>query len=246
MFAVPDALAAFYLVCFLIGLVFILLSAALGLAHDVTHVPGLHHGVHVGDAGDAGGVVGHAGAPAGHADVGAGHAAADGSAQGGQTAHAGAEGRGAPNVAASPFNLMTAMAFLTWFGGAGYILHAVYGVFPPIGVIAALASGLLAGWLVFLFLVKVLLPGTAAPNPADYQVVGQLGRVTIAIEPGGVGEIVYTMGGSRHSDGARSVDGLPIPRGTEVVIVRYEKGIAYVQPWGRFLAGESDERVEGR
>ena len=29
---------------------------------------------------------------------------------------------------------------------------------------------------------------------------------------------------------------VPIPRGTEVVIVRYEKGLAYVEPYNRFLS----------
>lgn len=232
MFAVPDALAGFYLVCFLIGLVFVILSAALGLAHDVTHIPGLHHGVHVGDAGvhigDAGGADG------GH--VGDAHAGHAGDSGGNASAHGHAETRG--EATASPLNLMTLMAFLTWFGGAGYILHAIYGAFLPISLIGAVAAGLLAGWLVFMFLVRVLLPGTRPPDPGQYEVVGQLGEVTIPITAETVGEVVYTLGGSRHSDGARSVDGLPIPRGTEVVIVRYEKGIAYVQPWSRFVEGD--------
>jgi membrane protein implicated in regulation of membrane protease activity len=231
MFAVPDAFAAFYLICFLVGLVFVLVSAALGLAHDVTHIPGLSHG-HVGGAGaHVGHALGadgaHAAGHVGHAGAGAGHAG-----------HASGEGRGVSSIPASPFNLMTVMAFLTWFGGAGYILHAVYGVFLPLTLIGAVAAGLLAGWLVFMFLVRVLLPGTAGPDPRDYEVVGNLGHVSIGIEPDGIGEVVYTLGGARHSDGARSLDGLPIPHGTEVVIVRYERGIAYVEPWDRYLEGE--------
>lgn len=232
MFAIPDAFAAFYLTCFLLGLVFIIVSALAGLSHDTFHLPGLHHGAvtdagHVGDVGHAG-HVGHVG-DVGHA--GAGHA--------GDVAHAGAggtEGRSAPPANASPLNLMTIMAFLTWFGGAGYILHAILGWFMPFSLIGAVAAGLIAGWLVFLFLVKILLPGSVSIDPREREAVGNLARVTLAIEPGQAGEIVYTMAGARHSDGARAIDGQPISQETEVVIVRYEKGIAFVEPWQQFVS----------
>jgi hypothetical protein len=35
----------------------------------------------------------------------------------------------------------------------------------------------------------------------------------------------------RRVSGARSDDGTAIPKGTEVVVERYEKGIAYVRRW---------------
>jgi hypothetical protein len=58
--------------------------------------------------------------------------------------------------------------------------------------------------------------------------------VTSTIQPGRIGEIVYTLGGTRHADGARSESGELIERGTQVVILRVDKGIAYVEPWARF------------
>jgi membrane protein implicated in regulation of membrane protease activity len=241
MFAVPDTLAGFYLVCFLLGLVFVAVSAFIGVTHDVAHLPGVHDGSSAhGLAGDM--AHGYAG-DAGHADSlpGAGH---DGPAVGhdasGQsvesTTHA-LDGTGHSHTAhapsASPLNMMTIMAFLTWFGGAGYVLHVVYGTALPVSLAGGLAAGIVAGWLVYLFLTKVLLPGTAI-NPRDHSAVGSLAIVTLPIQKHGVGEIVYTLSGSRHSDGARSVDGSPIPRGTEVVILNFEKGIAQVEPWSRF------------
>ena len=58
---------------------------------------------------------------------------------------------------------------------------------------------------------------------------------------GGIGEIIYTKGvGGRKSIGARSIDGEAISRDAEVVIIGYEKGIAQVQTWDRFL-NETDE-----
>jgi len=45
------------------------------------------------------------------------------------------------------------------------------------------------------------------------------------------GELIYSQQGTRRVAGARSEDGVAIPRGTEVMVARYEKGIAYVKPW---------------
>jgi hypothetical protein len=53
------------------------------------------------------------------------------------------------------------------------------------------------------------------------------------------------MGGTRRSDGARSLDGSPIQRDAEVVIVRYERGIAYVQPWNAFVEEGAQARPGG-
>src|SRR6185437_10526258 len=59
--------------------------------------------------------------------------------------------------------------------------------------------------------------------------VGVLGKVTSSIRQGGTGEIVYTQGGTRHATGARSEDSSAIAKGSEVVVTRYEHGIAYVR-----------------
>jgi hypothetical protein len=236
-FLVPDPFSAFFLFCFVVGLAFVLVSALMGMGQDLAHFPILHQGhvdVGIGNHGAGGGRAGAGdGAHAGAADIGHGQAGAH--------AQAGAHGHGAhadasatPTVSASPLNLMTVMAFLVWFGGTGYVLYAVYGVFLPLSLLAAVAAGGLAGWLVYLFLVKVLLPGTLAGDLRGQTVIGSTARVTIPIKAGRVGEVVYTLEGGRHSDGARSVDGQPIGHDKEVVIVRYERGIAYVQEWDRF------------
>jgi hypothetical protein len=65
-------------------------------------------------------------------------------------------------------------------------------------------------------------------------VQGVVGRVSSTILPGGTGEIVYSLGGTRHADGARSETAEQLERGTEVVILRMEKGIAYVERWAKF------------
>ncbi|MGA8286755.1 MAG: hypothetical protein WB796_18535, partial [Candidatus Sulfotelmatobacter sp.] len=64
-----------------------------------------------------------------------------------------------------------------------------------------------------------------------------LGRICSPIRAGGTGEIIYTQMGTRRVCGARSDEGSVIAKGTEVVVTRYEKGIAYVRLWSE-MSGE--------
>ncbi len=64
--------------------------------------------------------------------------------------------------------------------------------------------------------------------------------------PDGTGEIVYEQMGATRSAIARSEDGAAIPKEEEVFVVRYEKGIAYVQAVGGFAGGsDSGTRDQG-
>jgi hypothetical protein len=149
----------------------------------------------------------------------------------------------------SVLNIPTVMAFLTWFGGVGYILRQSLGLHWFISVFAALLSGLLGGAIMFILLARVLWPLMTRPmSKEDYQLPGTPARVVSSIRAGGVGEVVYTKAGSRFTAGARSVDGEPIPKGAEVVIIRYERGIAYVQDVNKLLgdSAPSEGHAVGR
>ncbi|HEY1239276.1 MAG TPA: hypothetical protein VGF16_01915 [Bryobacteraceae bacterium] len=129
------------------------------------------------------------------------------------------------------FNFGTMAAFLAWFGGTGYLLERYSHVWFLAVLGLATVSGLAAASVVFWFLAKVLMAREAALDPADYEMVGVLGRISISIRPGGTGEIIYSQEGTRHVAGARAEEGVAIPKGSEVLVTRYEKGIAYVRPW---------------
>ena len=45
-------------------------------------------------------------------------------------------------------------------------------------------------------------------------------------------EILFEQNGRTKHCGARTETGVTIPRGSEVVVTRYERGIAFVKPWG--------------
>jgi hypothetical protein len=139
------------------------------------------------------------------------------------------------------FNFGTIAAFLAWFGGTGYLLQHYYGVWFVVTLGVATVSGIGAASVVFWFLAKVLMARESALDPADYDMVGVLGKLSIGIRPGGTGELIYTQEGTRRVTGARSEDGNPIDRGSEVMVTRYEKGIAYVRPWEDPLTAEFKE-----
>jgi hypothetical protein len=145
----------------------------------------------------------------------------------------------------SPINGFTLTAFLCWFGGAGYLLHH-YSVFvAPVVLTLSVLSGLAGAALVFWFLASVLLPREHQMSTEETNMVGVVARVSGAIRDGGTGEILFSQSGARRSAPARSDDGLPIVKDTEVVVMRYERGIAYVQRWDE-LTGEleSSQRLE--
>jgi hypothetical protein len=98
-------------------------------------------------------------------------------------------------------------------------------------ILLAIAAGVSGAAIVFWFIVKFLLTHDQALDPADYDRVGVLGRVSSTIREGGTGEIVFSQEGTRQTCGARSEDGAALARGTEVIVTRYEHGLAYVRRW---------------
>lgn len=131
----------------------------------------------------------------------------------------------------SAFNGFTMAAFLCWFGGAGYLLGRYT---PLLGVLVALASiaaGLTGASLLYGLLFKLLLPHESVLSADDTRMEGTLARVSDEVRArDGIGEILFTQTGARRSAPARSEDGHLLARGTEVVVLRYERGIAYVRP----------------
>jgi len=165
------------------------------------------HGLHFGDGGHA--ATGTGASPAAH------HAASS----------------------VSPFNFFTIAVFLAWFGGTGYILTRYSTIVLALGLLISTVVGLIGAGIVFMFLAKVLMTPEAEMNPADYEMVGLVGRVSSPIRESGTGELIYTQVGSRKACPARSEDNVAIERDAEVVVTRYEKGIAYVKRWEE-VAGE--------
>lgn len=203
--------ADFYLICFVFGFAFSLLSFLAGGVrwhlpfHIHLHTPTPH--VHVGHA------------PAGKAVPHHGHV--------------------------SPWNLLTLSVFLAWFGGAGLLLTRFSTMWAVTSLATAALAGLCGGAIVFMFLRKVAGAEDESLDPADFEMAGVLGRTSVPIREGGTGEIIYSQAGTRRTCGARAEDGTAVPKGTEVMVTRYEKGIAYVRLWSE-MAGEDDSAEPGK
>jgi len=208
-------MTTFYLICFTLGLSLTVLSA-LGA---FTHIHFGHVHLHLG---------GHGGHGLGHGHVHVPNV------------------RGAVTKSSvSPVNGFTLAAFLCWFGGCGYLLVRAgdFGMWVVLAL--ATVTGLAGGAILFWFLVKVLLPHEHELTAAETDVVGVLGTVTGAVREGGTGEIQFSQNGSRCFAHARSEAGVALARGTEVVVMRYEQGIAYVRRWDELSGEPTGEAGEG-
>jgi len=198
----------FYLLCFLVGFSLSVLSFLAGAVH--LHLPFKWH------------LPFHGGHHGGHLHTGQNCNAPSHTSQG--------------HSHLSWFNASTMMAFLAWFGGIGYILATHSHLIGVVTMGIAIFSGLSAAWVVFKFMVKLMNEEGSHLKEEDYRHEGLVCTVTIPIRENGTGEVVFLQAGSRHSTGARSHDGKPLEKGAEVVIEKYENGIAYVHRWDEFTS----------
>ncbi len=207
-----TAWAIFYLVCFVVGVTLSVLSfvgGAFHLPHVHVHVP-------------------HVDLPhAGHLDVPHGGA------------HAGGAHGGSAEAHMPIFNFATVTAFLAWFGGSGYLLTRYSTLVVSLIMLIAVLIGLVGAAIIFWFVAKLLMKHDRELDPADYERVGVLGRISSPIRAGGTGEMIFSQEGTRHTCGARSEAGEALERGTEFIITRYEKGIAYVRRWEEMAEEEA-------
>jgi hypothetical protein len=257
-----DPLSLLFVACIIFAGVFLILSSVLGIGHG--------HLLHVGHAGHIGHVghishVGHVAHPAHAGHIAHTSTSTTATAQpAGQSAQTTSQvshaSQGQPTSAApaatSPWQpLSTALLgvlslnglliFLLIFGLAGYLLHnatrtpALLAIVLPLLLAVACAVA-----------VSSLFRGIFEANQfgeltaEEARIEGQLGEVSMAIRPDGLGEVVFSRPGlGRQSVGARAQDDEAIPTGAQVVILRYDEGVATVQTWERFLAATRPARL---
>jgi len=120
-------------------------------------------------------------------------------------------------------------AFLSGFGGTGLIVHNLY--HPGIGVslLVSTLGGLAISGGAYVLLGFLYQKTQAGSEFRDEQVVGKAAEVTLAIPEGGMGEIAFSVKGSRNIASARSEDGKAIPRYAAVKITKSVAGTFYVK-----------------
>lgn len=141
---------------------------------------------------------------------------------------------------------MSIAVFLAWFGGTGYLLVHLRHIWVLAGLALASLAGFTGAGLVFVFVAKFLMARDFSLDPADFEMVGVLGKVSGTVRNGGTGEIIFEQQGARKASAARSENAEDIQRGEEVIVTRYEHGVAYVRRWSELAekAGVLPEEEE--
>jgi membrane protein implicated in regulation of membrane protease activity len=239
-----DPLSLFFLGCALFSALFLAATVLLGAGHG----HGGHLGAHAGHvAGHAAGhVAGHNGAGhtahtahTGHATHAshAAHTASGGQAESSEPAPLGGAWATAQGLLLGALNINGLLIFLLLFGLLGYLLR-VGGTTMLIALPLAALVGVIGAVIVNAMLARLFFENEAGELTArSSQIEGRLAKVSIAIRPGGIGEIIFTgEAGARQSMGARAEDrAAAIAVDTEVVVTDVENGIAIVQPWNQLL-----------
>jgi hypothetical protein len=135
---------------------------------------------------------------------------------------------------ASMVNAAAITAFLTWFGGGGLLIERLTSASPGAWSSRLIIAGAIvigaAGASVINSVIGRLSKDETSAEPLS--MLGVVAKTVVPIrENDGTGEIVFRHAGTRRVCAARSEDGRAIAKGTEVVVTRYEKGIAYVSTW---------------
>jgi hypothetical protein len=141
------------------------------------------------------------------------------------------------------FNFSTLMAFMAVFGATGYLLTRHSRFETAMALVAAFGAGLVGAAIVSWYFTKMLIDYDRTMRPDDFDLVGTIGRITIATSHAGTGELLYEQNGARKSVPIRSDDENVLRRDDEVVVTRFEKGIAYGKKFEEFVSGESRARV---
>lgn len=202
-----DLLSNIFLGCFIFGLVFTIASFLLGGLGHLGGANGIGHG---------GGQVGHLG-----------HMA-----HGMETGHHPGD---APGGGLNWLNFNAIIVFITWFGGAGFVVTSL-GATGWWSIPIAVGGGIIGYFAILFFFAKVLYPSqTPFMNSSDYDLTGTVGRVSSSIFENGIGEVIYTKFGTRRSAPARSANGQQFPKETQVVILRVENGVVFVDDLDKLL-----------
>jgi len=247
MLIATDPLSLLFVFSFLFGLLFLFVTAFLGSIGQGHHIGG-HH-IHAG---------GHAAphvhvhtAHAGHGHAGhtnAGHTQAVHSGQSGQKA-----GQPAPSTTEAHVNFLSYLGyinplslaiFLVGFGFFGYVFHNSTQLALPFALALSGLCGLLIAAILLMMFNRLFggYEGAAMQDISDR--TGLVGKVNITIPENGIGEILYVSpGGVRKSVPARTVDGRRLDRDQEVVVVNYQRGVAEVDTWDRFISQGEPEAL---
>ncbi len=127
---------------------------------------------------------------------------------------------------------MSMSMFLTFFGLAGLLVSSIAGFLGPFSALIAGIIGLTISNLIQRTMTSLSKQWhvTSAAKPQD--MIGQVAKVTVSIEAGGVGRITYSMLGMRCTAIARAAKpDIDFKTGSTVIISDFQGRVALVEAW---------------
>jgi membrane protein implicated in regulation of membrane protease activity len=208
-----SAIAIFYFGCFAFGFIFALIGAIFGELGGHLNAGVGGHEIDIG---------GHEIDIGGHEiDIG-GHEVDIGGHDIGAAGH--------DMTGANVFNTITMATFLAFFGLAGLVSVWVLRIPALVSLVVSLPLAILMAAGQFLLWVNLFVKAQASSEATLSEILGCEAEVFASIPGDRVGQINYTIRGSRFTAPAVSSDGTDIPRGTRVVIVNIRGNTLVVRP----------------
>ena len=220
----------FYIVVFLVGVFYTVVSIIISGVSGAFHASG--------DIGaNANGHIGnHGHFDMGHVDAGHLHTGDTGHFHGGSSdinhGHSGSDGTGGSHSIVSWFSIflnpITAVSFLTVFGGMGIMGINYFKWISVIVFLVALGSGIIVSTLLYNFVAKPIYRSENTSNVSRVELIGTAAEVTSEIIANGFGTIKYTVNSIKYTGPARHIENKSVKQGERVFICKIEDNTFYI------------------
>lgn len=223
----------FYIVVFLVGVIYTLVSLIISGISGAFHANG-----DIGAGGDTGagldGHVNHGHLELGHLDGGhgsghfgdAGHFNMDGTAV--DANHGAVSAHNVLSWFSIILNPITAVSFLTVFGGMGIMGINYFRWNDVVIFLVAIGSGIIVSTLLYNFVARPIYRSENSSNVSREELIGMAAEVTTDIINGGFGTIKYTVNSLIYTAPARHIDGKGVKQGERVFICKIEDNTFYI------------------
>ena len=133
-----------------------------------------------------------------------------------------------PGYAISPLKPIIITSFITVFGGIG-MLMLNRGIDGKLSAIIACVSGFVVSTVIYKFVIVPLYNAQNTSAVSQANLIGKEGKATLIITNSSYGHIIYSIGGNSYSAPAKTIGDEIIHKGEDVVIIKIENNIFYVE-----------------
>jgi hypothetical protein len=139
-------------------------------------------------------------------------------------------GAGGPEVDVPSLSPVAIATFVTAFGAFGLIALGLFNASPVWSLAWAAGGGVIIAALAHFAFITFLIRSQGSSEVRTADIIGAVGEVITPIPADSVGEVAFVAQGGRVRYPAKSAAGVPIPRGTTIVIEQLVSGVVVVRP----------------